>query len=297
MPHVLCRSMDVYGTAMFCTRKWLGGTRGPRDEHEFVVDWQRRLLLALADLPCCRDPTAADASNALPCSPRGYPLPPPHHLWHPVTWNERRQWEREIPYVLDSTPFCFVAVSWMQAWNEFLLGNAPPPGPIDNSSLLEPVHTYDEQGVPHITHALAQHVRPDIDFWIVSTGEWTTIEQCYGGGPHLSESNLDATKHMDLITHMRHLRESVPAWNDVHVATLADMFFYYFCRQIEQGSLMQPNDDDSEEEEEEEEDEEHPHDSDVDDDEEDDDDDDLDSDDDDDDDDENDMAMELVMIL
>ncbi|KAI8056720.1 hypothetical protein BDF22DRAFT_667659 [Syncephalis plumigaleata] len=267
-------SIKLNTLEMWChsCKKWLGSSKGPRDEREFLVDWQYRLLLASADLPCCSNPVSNQPEPTLLASPTGYPLPPPYSLWHAVLWNERRQWERDIPYQLDETPFCFVSIEWMQSWNEFLLGNTPPPGPVNNNALITSVQSYDEDGTLSITYELLSSVRPNIHFLIISTGEWKLIEQSYGGGPHLSESDLNATKHAQLIAHVTSLRE-----------------------QLEQGAHL--HDDDDSDDSDEGEDEEHQLDVEDDEDEDDEDEDDDDDDDNEDDDSENGIGVEMVMIL
>ncbi|KAI9594208.1 hypothetical protein BDF19DRAFT_127423 [Syncephalis fuscata] len=218
-PRVISMKLNTLEMWCYVCEKWIGTPDSPQDERAFVVDWQTRLLMSSANLSCAQFPI--DKSTQLPILSRnllGYPLPPVTSLWYAAGWNERRQREREIPFTLENDPFCFVAQSWMRAWSEFLLGNAPPPGPVDNSSLVVPVNQSTDTTVSGstVSYQLRSDIQPDIHFWIISTRAWTVIEQFYGGGPHLGEKDLEGIDYNELLIYMASIREQIQEDLDIN---------------------------------------------------------------------------------
>ncbi|KAJ3045874.1 Ubiquitin carboxyl-terminal hydrolase 33 [Rhizophlyctis rosea] len=110
--------------------------------------------------------------------------------------NERRQRERNAYVCTKKDTLCFVTSPWIEAWKEFLIGNGPPPGPIDNS------HLVGREG------KLRVNARPNLDFGFVSEANWEGLMEAYGGGPRLSENDL-GKEHTLLLNLLR-------AWRKPH---------------------------------------------------------------------------------
>lgn len=72
-----------------------------------------------------------------------------------------------------------VDVRWLQEWKHFVTRNAPLPGPIDNSRLL------DRDGLPR------RGLQPVEDYRGVNSAIWAYWHQCYGGGPAVLRRQLD----------------------------------------------------------------------------------------------------------
>lgn len=72
-----------------------------------------------------------------------------------------------------------VDTRWLQEWKHFVTRNAPAPGPIDNSRLL------DRNGAPRLG------LRPVDDYRGVNGAIWNFWQSRYGGGPAIMRRQLD----------------------------------------------------------------------------------------------------------
>lgn len=80
----------------------------------------------------------------------------------------------------DSTTWYLVAVSWLVRWKDYLRGEQPAPGPIDNGELI------DNQGFLRPCLQACQNYRG------LSYLQWLFLEGLYGGGPEIKIFNVDA---------------------------------------------------------------------------------------------------------
>ena len=62
-----------------------------------------------------------------------------------------------------------ISAAWMATWLEFVKGQCPPPGPVNNRFL--------------ISLSATRQPLPKLDFKLVSAGVWEFIYKLYGGGP------------------------------------------------------------------------------------------------------------------
>ncbi|KAI8911513.1 hypothetical protein EDD86DRAFT_245794 [Gorgonomyces haynaldii] len=56
-----------------------------------------------------------------------------HQQWQ---LNDRRQHERKLHGISKQDTLLFIDIVWLRQWREFLAGNAMPPGPLDNTALV-----------------------------------------------------------------------------------------------------------------------------------------------------------------
>ena len=106
--------------------------------------------------------------------------------------NERRQRERTIFGLSKNDIFYFIESRWWRSWRSFLVGNASYPPAIDNSILME-----DNKLLPDLSLM--------VDFHILSEGNWKKVQGIYGGGPALSEGDIDGPQH-------EHLKRQLRIW-------------------------------------------------------------------------------------
>ncbi|RKP07929.1 hypothetical protein THASP1DRAFT_30266 [Thamnocephalis sphaerospora] len=179
--HALCIKLNVLEIWCYVCEKWLCTPSESKSERAFVLNWQRQLLLASKDLPCSG--TAKEASAAVTVSSHGCPIPSTSSIWYSAAWNERRQEERDISLRLEDEEAYLVSTVWAHEWRTFQLGMRPPPGPIDNSNLL------DASGNVRLDFGA------NIDFWAIPESAWRALHATYGGGPVICESNLSGEEY------------------------------------------------------------------------------------------------------
>ncbi|KAJ3051786.1 Ubiquitin carboxyl-terminal hydrolase 20 [Rhizophlyctis rosea] len=131
----------------------------------------------------------AKASHILSCikSASSHPTHPLPLLTTDISLNDRRQKERKMYIFGKKDPLCFVAEGWLDEWKEFLIGNAGPPGEIDNGGLV------DGRG------KFRGNARPNLDYGFMAEGAYDQLVEAYGGGPKLSETELTEEHHGFLI--------------------------------------------------------------------------------------------------
>jgi hypothetical protein len=79
----------------------------------------------------------------------------------------------------DALEFYMVDVHWLAAWKAFALRGAPPPGPVDNTRIV------DETGAPR------QNLELKKDYRGVNAAIWLFWLGRYGGGPPIRRGSLD----------------------------------------------------------------------------------------------------------
>ncbi|KAJ3217825.1 hypothetical protein HDU67_007242 [Dinochytrium kinnereticum] len=96
-----------------------------------------------------------------------------------------------------------VSIAFMIEWRQFLLGNAGPPGPIDNGPLIWPPRRRpppdDEEGLAHYYSSTSDSgwplvINPIVNsfqhFAVANEELWRYLQAEYGGGPALSDENI-----------------------------------------------------------------------------------------------------------
>ncbi|OZJ05242.1 hypothetical protein BZG36_02294 [Bifiguratus adelaidae] len=151
-------------------KKWLGVMSGPKGERYVINDIINRISSSL---------------------PRGSPIQPT------TFFTSRRQFERELAReaaddhtsLINNTTY-FVCTGWMQAWYEFLLGNADPPGRIDNSPLLTTHVSASSVAAGASSHLvnpaevtvrkMRRNVIAGLDFALIRPSTWEYLHRVYG---------------------------------------------------------------------------------------------------------------------
>ncbi|KAK2958079.1 putative NLR Family CARD Domain Containing protein [Blattamonas nauphoetae] len=98
---------------------------------------------------------------------------------------ERRQHERDMLYGADtvhSNWWCLIDEHWLAKWRLFVSQNStsPPPGPITNHRLVNPVTNDPHPGMIKL-----------YDYRGVSPQVWKLFHDIYGGGPEISRRTID----------------------------------------------------------------------------------------------------------
>lgn len=136
------------------------------------------LVGAEADRPPLKEVSGGESARGGSGGGELAAVPPP-----PAQLSARQQEEKDFIRQNDTAEaqiWYLVDVQWLQEWKHFVTRNAPIPGPIDNSRLLD-----------RATGGPRQGLRPVDDYRGVNAAIWAFWQARYGGGPAVRRRQLD----------------------------------------------------------------------------------------------------------